>query len=104
MGKSQANQLHNRLELLLMHLLKWQYQPNFRGASWQRTINEQRRRIAKHLIKNPSLKAKQEETFLDAYEDARHSATVETGLDLGTFPGECPWTFEQAMNPEFWTE
>ncbi|MGB3918017.1 DUF29 domain-containing protein [Thiothrix litoralis] len=104
MGKSQANQLHNRLELLLMHLLKWQYQPNFQGSSWQRTINEQRRRIAKHISKNPSLKAKLDETYLDAYDDARNSAVLETGLNLATFPEECPWTFEQAMNAEFWPE
>ncbi|MDQ5770479.1 DUF29 domain-containing protein [Thiothrix subterranea] len=101
MGKSQANQLHNRLELLLMHLLKWQYQPNFQGSSWQRTINEQRRRIAKHIGKNPSLKAKLDETYLDAYDDARNSAALETGLDLATFPELCQWSFEQAMNPEF---
>lgn len=104
MGKSQANQLHNRLELLLMHMLKWQYQPNFQGASWQRTINEQRRRVGKHIGKNPSLKAKLGETFADAYDDARHSAAIETGLHLATFPEVCPWTFEQAINPEFWPE
>lgn len=104
MGKSQANQLHNRLELLLMHLLKWQYQPNFQGASWQRTISEQRRRIGKHIHKNPSLKSQLDEVFMDAYEDARYSAALETGLRIETFPVECPWTFGQVMDSEFWPQ
>ncbi|MBJ6609983.1 MAG: DUF29 family protein [Candidatus Thiothrix moscowensis] len=49
-------------------------------------------------------RAKLGETFADAYDDARHSAAIETGLHLATFPEVCPWTFEQAINPEFWPE
>ena len=69
-----------------MYLLKWKYQPNLTGKSWFLTIAEQRRRIAKLLRKNPSLKAVIDEAFQDAYEDARYSAMLETGLNLETFP------------------
>jgi len=33
MGKSQQHQLQSRLETLLLHLLKWQFQPTRRGTS-----------------------------------------------------------------------
>ena len=33
MGKSEKRELESRLEVLLMHLLKWHYQPNFQGKS-----------------------------------------------------------------------
>ena len=47
LGKSQQHALESRLEKLVLHLLKWHYQPEkrLRGQSWQRTILEQRRRI-----------------------------------------------------------
>lgn len=101
MGKSETRQLHNRLEVLHLHLLKWRYQPNLQSTNWQQTISEQRRRLAKHLRQNPSLKNKLDEIYLDAYDDARHSAMLETGLLLETFPEACPWTTGQTMDPHF---
>jgi hypothetical protein len=85
-----------------MHLLKWLYQPNFQGKSWELTIREQRAKSIRHLKENPSLKGQQlAEIFVFAYEDARMWAARETGLSLDTFPDSCPWTFEQVIEPEF---
>ena len=56
MGASERNQLQNRLRILLAHLLKWQYQPNYRSRSWQATIKEQRLALQDLLADNPSLK------------------------------------------------
>jgi len=104
MGKSEQHQLESRLEVLLMHLLKWCYQPERRGASWESTIKEQRRKIIKHLKKNPSLQAKILETQIEAYEEAIFKANEETQLPIETFPQECPWTFEEIMAADFWPE
>jgi hypothetical protein len=104
MGSSIRRQLESRLEVLLMHLLKWKYQSNLSGKSWLLTIAEQRRRINKLLRKNPSLKSVLDEAFLDSYEDARYSAMLETGLDLATFPEESPFTLAQTMDTEFLPE
>ncbi len=101
MGGNIRRQLASRLEVLLMHLLKWKYQPNLSGKSWFLTIAEQRRRIAKLLRKNPSLQAELDETLADAYEDARYSAMLETGLNLETFPERCPFTLAQTLAEEF---
>ena len=55
MGRSEKRALKSRLAVLLMHLLKWQYQPTFRGVSWTITIRNQRWEIAELLEDNPSL-------------------------------------------------
>ena len=57
MGRSEQQQLGNRLIVLLLYLLKWQFQPNFRGNSWRLSIKEQRVKVARHLRKNPSLES-----------------------------------------------
>lgn len=104
MGRSEQQQLENRLVVLMLHLLKWQFQPGRRGSSWQATIRIQRISLARHIKKNPSLKAALPETLIDAYEIARIEAASETALSEATFPAACPWSFERIMDAEFWPE
>lgn len=42
MGRSEKRELQSRLMVLLVHLLKWKYQPARRGRSWLLTIKGQR--------------------------------------------------------------
>jgi len=104
MGKSQQRALESRLEILLMHLLKWQFQPALKGPSWRFTIEEQRARIARLLQKNPSLASHVQDALEEAYEFAVRLAVKDTGMEKTVFPAQCPWTFEQAMHPEFWPQ
>jgi len=104
MGKSQKRALASRLEVLLMHLLKWQYQPAFRGTSWQLTIEEQRQRIAEVIEENPSLIHGIEELIERSYRYAKRSAMRETGIHQARFPPNCSWAFSQFMNNDFWPE
>jgi hypothetical protein len=104
MGKNLLRVLESRLEILLIHLLKWQYQPSHRGKSWQVTIVEQRLALAKHLRKNPSLKPKVPNAITESYADAVIRASVETGLPKKTFPATCPYSFEEVMDENFWPE
>jgi len=104
MGKSQRRELESRLETLLMHLLKWRFQPLRKTPSWTYTIREQRKRIADHLRKNPSLKSILSEACSAAYGYAVMRASEETGIAETTFPAHCPWTFEQATDPDFWPD
>jgi hypothetical protein len=101
MGRSERQQLTRRLEVLLTHLLKWQYHPELRGRSWELTIVEQRRRIGKLLSANPSLKSVLNACFIDAYDDARFGARKETGLPLETFPVESLFDLAKAMNLDY---
>jgi hypothetical protein len=100
MGRSERNQLTNRLAVLLAHLLKWRFQPGMRGNSWRLTIREQRRRAGRVLTQNPGLGGSLPAIMADAYGDALLIAERETGLAEGTFPAECPWTFDQAMQDD----
>ena len=104
LGKQQQSELESRYRVLVMHLLRWLFQPQGRGTSWEATIKVQRKSIARHLRKNPSLKATDQEAFLDCYDDARLGASQETGLAFDLFPEDPPFTREQARDPDFWPE
>jgi len=104
MGKSHKRALESRLEVLLVHLLKWRFQPRLRTPSWEYTINEQRDRLADHLAENPSLTPKIPEAQAKAYRYAVKGASQETGLERSTFPEQCPWAFDEIMAADFWPE
>jgi hypothetical protein len=101
MGRSERAQLETRLGLLLMHLLKWQYQPTLRSRSWLATIKEQRRRVSRLIDRNPSLTHDLSEILWIAYGDAALMAEEETGLAEETFPAQCPYTLEEVLDPAF---
>ena len=92
MGRSERAQLETRLGLLLMHLLKWQYQPKLRSRSWLATIKEQRRRVGRLIDRNPSLTHVLGESLFIAYGDAVLMAEEETGISEEAFPAQCPYT------------
>jgi len=104
MGKSEKRQLKSRLRVLLMHLLKWQYQPSLRSHSWKITIRNQRRDLAEHLLENPSLKNELDSVLVSAYIGALGDAESETGLDESSFPACCPWAYEQIIDLGFLPE
>ena len=102
MGKTEKRELVNRLGILLLHLLKWQYQPVRRGASWEATVRIQRRDLSVHLQDNPSLRPKIPEAIEQSYGNAVIEAASETGFPEANFPVLCPWTFDQIMSEGFW--
>lgn len=101
MGRSEKRELVHRLTVLLLHLVKWRFQPALRGNSWRLSIEEQRRKLARHLADNPSLKAKLDDAISDAYGDALIEAERETGLARRVFPAICPWSPQQMMDTGF---
>jgi len=96
-GKSEQRELASRMALLLAHLLKWQFQPERQGRSWQITIRNQRRAIELHLKQVPSLKSrlKDAEWLEIVWGDAVYQASKETGLD--DLPETCPWSIEDIL-------
>jgi len=102
MGKSEKRELVSRLNVLFLHLLKWQFQPGHRGFSWRNSIRIQRLAISSHMADNPSLKSKLPQVIEQAYGTALIEAATETGLPESTFPSDCPWTYDQMMNADFW--
>ncbi len=104
MGRSEKRELINRLSILLLHLLKWQFQPALRGRSWRLSVERQRLDIEDHLKDNPSLRTVLEPSIVDAYRRALIDAERETGLEASSFPAACPYSFDQMMSGGFWPE
>ena len=101
MGRSERRSLKSNLIVVLTHLLKWQYQPNFRSGSWKGSIVEHRRRIREALKDSPSLKPYFEEVFAQCYSDAVEQASAETGLSVEILPQVCPYTSAEVLDANF---
>jgi hypothetical protein len=104
LGRQERRELVNRLGILLGHLLKWQFQPQLRGKSWQATIIEQRQDIQELIAESPSLKSYLAEAMEKAYRKGLLLVVRETPLSLQDLPDQCPYTFEQVMDPSFYPE
>ena len=104
MGRSERRELENRVEELLLHLLKWQFQPGRRTNSWRASIRYQRIGVAKVLRQNPSLRPLLIEIVGDAYEAAVVRAESETGLPEATFPNQCPFSIQAMQDPQWLPE
>lgn len=104
MGRNNKREIKNRLIVLMMHLLKYKYQPQKQSSSWIATINEQRRQIKFVLEDSPSLKPYFEKELGNCYQEARKDAAKETGLSPDTFPVDCPFTQAQILDPDFFPE
>lgn len=86
LGRSEKRALESNLIIVLVHILKWHYQPEKRCGSWSGSIREHQRRIKKALDDSPSLKNYVEAIFEECYQEATIQASLETGLDIATFP------------------
>ncbi len=104
MGRSERRNLKSYLIVVLTHLLKWQYQPEFKSGSWKGSIVEHRRRIREALLDSPSLKPYLEEVFAGCYLDAVEQASAETELPVEKFPQECPYTSTEVLDSNFLPE
>lgn len=104
MGRSEKRELASRLQVLLLHLLKWRHQPARRGNSWRLSIANARDALALHLRDNPSLKTKLDEAVTDAYRLSRRDAARETRKAETAFPPACPWSLAQLMDENYWPE
>ncbi len=102
-GKSEQRELANRMAVLLAHLLKWQYQSDRQGKSWQTTIIVQRKALLRRLTNTPSLQASlnNNDWWADAWVDARTAASSETGLGFDVFPDECPWAADEILDHDW---
>ena len=96
-GGSDERELESRLCVILLHLLKWQIQPELRGASWRKTLRTQRREIRKLLKQSPSLRRQVPGLMRGAYPDAVKDAVDETGLPIDRFPVDCPYDADDVL-------
>jgi hypothetical protein len=103
LGRSERQQLRNRLNTLLEHLLKRLYveMPNdFNG--WERTIREQRKQLIWLLEDSPSLKSIWDETFNIAWQ----FAIKDVCKDYAQYQFPDTWPFsrdiDELLNRDYW--
>lgn len=101
MSAKEKRELRNRLAVLLMHLLKWQFQPTRRSDSWTTTMFEQRLNIHDIIEESPSLSGVLEERLESAYYLAAHQAAKETGLSGHVFPKICPYRLDDVLSNDW---
>jgi hypothetical protein len=104
MGKREKRELRSRLIILLMHLLKWKYQPQKRSESWLSTISEQRISIEELLEDSPSLRPFLIEFFETCYQKSRIKAAHETRMKLEFFPVISPFSLEETLDSAYFPE
>jgi hypothetical protein len=106
MGKSEKRALASSMIILLMHLLKWQYQPLHRGKSLLQSIRAQREEIRYDLNDIPSLKTlfKDQDWQSVVWRKTRLEASKETGLEFDLFPESCLWSSEEILAQDFFPE
>jgi Domain of unknown function DUF29 len=100
-GRSERREIRSRLEILLIHLLKWRYQPEKQSASWRASVSEPRRRIEGVLADNPSLRSFPAEALAGAYRLAILDEAIRR-LELIHLPEACPWAIEDVLRDDFW--
>jgi Domain of unknown function DUF29 len=100
-----ADALESQGERLIGHLLKIAVAParikdqNLR--LWRLSIRDARRRIRTLLKRNPGLKVRTAELFIEAWPGGRDHALAATGKPDEAIPEACLWTFDQAMDDGF---
>jgi hypothetical protein len=105
MGASERRELLNRLQVLLLHLLKHQYQPERRGKSWLLTINHQRTAIERLLEQSPSLGRLLDPATIDkVYAKAARDTAIETDLERHLFPAACPFALADILDEDWLPE
>src|SRR4051812_46980301 len=101
LGREQFNKLVSALRVLMLHMLKWDYQPERRTRSWALSIKTNRNDLDDVLSDNPGLNPRLAQAIARAYRNARTEAAQETGLEEKAFPEACPYSFEDMTSRSF---
>jgi hypothetical protein len=94
-------ELSSRLEVLIMHLLKCQFQHDRISRGWLGTLGEQRSEIDKLLAENPSFAPGVMQVATKVYPRAARRAATDTGLPQTAFPPANPYSQEQLFDDTY---
>jgi hypothetical protein len=100
LARSDFDSFVSAIRIVLIHMLKWDIQSDYRSRSWAVSIDGHRIRVTQRLEDSPSYKSRIEEAVARAYRRARYDASKETRLPLKHFPTDCPFSFDEIMTRE----
>ena len=98
--KSDKRALRSQIERVMMHFLKWDYQPERRSRSWRNSVAEGQNQIHQLLQDSPSLKPYLVEVLPECYRVAIKLASIQTNLPRERFATECPYSVNAVMTRE----
>lgn len=102
LGRRDRRELDSRFVELLLHLIKWQYQPAKRCGGWQSSIRVQCDGIRDIIGDSPSLRRRPAEKLAASYDRARYRAFVEMGLlDIAQIPDACPFDIDEICDDDW---
>jgi hypothetical protein len=97
LGRRDRREVHSRVRVLIMDLIKSAIQPERRESStWLSTINTQRVELEEVFVQSPSLRRYAAQAVRECYPMARRMALPETGVQK-ILPEECPFTVDQVL-------
>lgn len=97
LGKRDRRAVMSQLIRLLLHLLKWQYQPERRSDSWLDSITDARVQIELAFEDSPSLRNYLITQVEKSYERSRRQAAQQTELEISTFPESCLYSIDDVL-------
>ena len=104
LGKSERRAIASQLTRLLLHLLKWEYQPQRRSDSWLDSITDARTQIELAIADSPSLKNYPLEELEASYQRARPQAAKQTNTEISIFPNTCPYSGQLVLAEDWLPE
>jgi hypothetical protein len=99
-AERERREVRSRLLQLVLHLMKWQFQPKHRTRSWKNSILDQRDEL-EDVLSSKSLRNHAHASLADVYAKAIKRAIRETNLDHSIFPEVCPYSLEFLLGEEF---
>ncbi|MEM7065304.1 MAG: DUF29 domain-containing protein [Cyanobacteria bacterium P01_B01_bin.77] len=104
LGKSDRRGIASQLIRLILHLLKWQYQPQRRSDIWLDSITDARTQIELAIEDSPSLRNYPAEQLKRVYTRARRQAAKQTNMAASMFPEVCPYSIDLILTDDWLPE
>ena len=104
LGRSDKRALTSHLRNLLVHLLKWRFQPEMRTPSWRLSIQNARDEIEEAVAESPSFEPTLDELTVKQYPKAREDAANEMDIDADALPQACPFELDQILDRKFFPD
>ncbi|MFL5109785.1 MAG: DUF29 domain-containing protein, partial [Microvirga sp.] len=95
LGRSERSTLRSFAARAIQHMLKWDYQPEWRTRSWRTSIEIHRVHARQQLAENPGLKSQLPAIVAEAYELGIAFAMDGTDLERTAFPARCPYDWDE---------
>lgn len=98
---SEKREVMSRLEVIIRHLLKCQYQPMRKSKSWRRTLTEQRHALERVCEDSPSLVPSLPALAEKEYQRSLRHVARETGIARSCFPPALPYSVQQLLDEDY---